>query len=89
MDDHLSRLENKVLEAIDLNKELRRENGELKSRCTDLENRLTQSRDEREKMQRELTESRELASQAELFEEKRRVIENKVGSLLERLEAMD
>ena len=89
MDDHLSRLENKVLEAIDLIQELRRENGDLKTRCSDLENRLTQSRDEREQMQRKLTDSLELASQAELFEEKRRVIENKVGSLLERLEAMD
>lgn len=89
MDDHLSRLENKVLEAINLIQELRRENGDLKTRCSELENRLHQAGDERETMQRQLNESRELASQAELFEEKRRVIETKVGSLLERLEAMD
>jgi FtsZ-binding cell division protein ZapB len=88
MDDHLSRLESKVLEAIDTIQNLRQENGELQQRCQDLEASLQDLQGERDGLQRQLAETREVAAQADLFEEKRRIIEDKVGGLLSKLEAM-
>ena len=88
MDDQLSRLENKVLEAIEIIQGLRHENGELSTRCHDLEARLQDADEQREKLQRELNEARESAAQVAHFEEKRRLVEEKVGGLLSKLEAM-
>ena len=88
MDDQLARLENKVLEAIEIIQGLRRENGELAARCEDLEGRLHEAEEQREGLQRELNEARESAAQVEHFEERRRQVEEKVGGLLSKLEAM-
>lgn len=88
MDDQLARLETKVLEAIEIIKGLRHENGELGARCSDLEGRLHEAEEQRSRLQRDLDEARETAAQAEHFEEKRRLVEEKVGSLLSKLEAM-
>ncbi len=88
MDDHLSRLEAKVVEAIDTIQELRRQNGELNQRCEDLEGRLADVTGERDRLQAQLGEARETAAQAERFEEQRRQIESKVSGLLDKLEAM-
>ena len=88
MDDQLARLESKVLEAIDIIQGLRRENGELSDRCTDLEGRLRETDEERERMRRDLDEAREAAAQVDQFEEKRRLVEEKVGGLLSKLEAL-
>ena len=88
MDDHLSRLEAKVVEAIDMIQELRRQNGELTRRCEDLDGRLAEVTGERDRLQAQLGEAQETAAQAELFEEQRRQIETKVTGLLDKLEAM-
>jgi len=88
MDDQLSRLESKVLEAIEIIQGLRHENGELSNRCEDLEGRLNEAEEQREKLARDLNEARESASQVEHFEERRRLVEEKVGGLLSKLEAM-
>ena len=81
MDDQLARLEAKVLETIETMQGLRHENGELKARCGDLEARGSD-------LENQLREAHESASQAEGFEEKRRLVEEKVGGLLSKLEAM-
>jgi len=88
MEDHLSRLEAKVEETIELIQALRRENSELKQGCTDLEQRLTDVEGERDRLQQQLGEAGENAARIEQYEEKRRLIEQKVGGLLEKLEAM-
>ncbi len=88
MDDHLSRLEAKVIEAIDTIQELRRQNGQLTERCGELEGQLTETAAERDRLQTQLQEARETAAQAEQFEAQRRQIETKVSGLLDRLEAM-
>ena len=88
MDDQLARLESKVLEAIEIIQGLRRENGELNERCGDLEGRLQDADEQRQQMQRDLGEARESAAQVDQFEEKRRLVEEKVGGLLSKLEAM-
>ena len=88
MDDHLSRLEAKVVEAIDMIQELRRQNGELNQRCEELEGRLADVTSERDRLQAQLGEAQETAAAAERFEEQRRHIETRVSGLLEKLEAM-
>jgi len=88
MDDHLSRLEAKVLEAIDIIQGLRRENGELRSRCEELGNRLQDAQSARERLQSQLDAAQESAVQIEFFEQRRQLLEERVGGLLEKLEAM-
>lgn len=88
MDDHFSRLEAKVNGAIELIQQLRRENGEWKVRYAEIEGRLHDTQGERDRLQVELQEIGERAGRVEEFEETRRVIQQKVGSLLEKLEAM-
>ncbi len=95
MEDQLSRLEGKVLEAIEIIQGLRQENGELGTRCaglegsmTELEGRLQDAEEQRNQLQRDLEEARESAAQVDQFEEKRRLVEEKVGGLLSKLEAM-
>ncbi len=88
MEDRLNKLESKVLEAIETIQGLRRENSDLKSRCEELENSLQGLSEDKEQLQRQLNTASETAAQAELFEEKRQVIETRVSGLLEKLEAM-
>jgi len=95
MEDYLSRLEAKVQETIETIQMLRSENtqlkdrcGELKDRCEELESSANDLRNERDRMRQELDDSSATVAQVEQYEEKRRVIEAKVGSLLEKLEAM-
>ncbi|MEZ4389379.1 MAG: cell division protein ZapB [Candidatus Krumholzibacteriia bacterium] len=88
MDDHLSRLETKVHETIERLQTLRRENAALEQRAADLEQSVNDLRQERDRLQTRLAETSAAAAQIEEYEEKRRIIEQKVGSLLEKLEAM-
>jgi len=88
MDDFITRLENKVLTAIETIQTLRQENAQLEAERESLQKQLQDVTREKERMQRELAETRESASQVEQFEEKRRIIEEKVGGLLDKLEAM-
>jgi len=88
MDDHLSRLETKVKETIDRLQALRRENADFVQRHASLEQKVEELQAERDRLQARLEEASAATAQVEEFEEQRRVIEEKVGSLLEKLEAM-
>ncbi len=88
METKLGILESKVIEAIGLIKELRAENESLKNRCLDLQTAATDSEEELRRLTEELRQSRQEATIAEDFEEKRKNIEDKVGGLLEKLEAL-
>ncbi len=88
METKLGILEAKVVEAIGLIKELRAENLTLKNRCRDLQSAVSESEETVQKLTRELTQSRQAAVVTEDFEEKRKEIEDKVGALLEKLEAL-
>lgn len=88
MDDHLSRLETKVLQAIETIQNLRETNAELEARCQDLEARLADQEQASERLRSQLDEAATAAAEIERFEQKRRLVEQKVGNLLEKLEAM-
>ncbi len=88
MEDHLSRLETKVTEAIELIQTLREENRGLEGRCGQLEQRLQDVTQESDRLRSRLEEASAAAAEVEQFEQKRRLIEQKVGNLLEKLEAM-
>ena len=95
MDSNLNFLEAKVLEAVELIKELRADNqrltsrnSELEGRATELEARLGGLEEEHTRLSEELVAASELAGHAEVYEEKRKEIEDKVGGLLAKLEAL-
>ncbi|MBU8870322.1 MAG: hypothetical protein KOO60_05545 [Gemmatimonadales bacterium] len=88
MDSNLNILEGKVLEAIQLIKQLRQENQVLQDRCDEL---VASSAEFEAKNSRLISELEELGRQAtdlEVYEEKRKEVEAKVGGLLEQLEAL-
>ena len=88
MESNLSILESKVLQAVGLIKELRAENDGLKRKADDLAARLKEAEGARERLNHELDEARDQARHAGDFEEKRKEIEDKVGGLLQQLEAL-
>ena len=95
MESNLNFLEAKVLEAVDLIKELRAENQrltarnrELEGQTAELEARLGGLQEENTSLSHELGEARQQAGNAEIYEEKRKEIEDKVGGLLAKLEAL-
>jgi prefoldin subunit 5 len=88
MDSNLNILEAKVLEAVSLIKELRTENERLAGRCQELEAQVQELEDLNGRLNHELGEVRSVAANAEVYEEKRKEIEVKVGGLLEQLEAL-
>ena len=88
MESNLNILETKVLEAIKLIKDLRGENERLTGRCEDLEARLGDLDNEKVRLNHELDEARQNAGNVEVYEEKRKEIEAKVGGLLEQLEGL-
>lgn len=88
MESNLNILEAKVLEAVNLIKELRGENTRLSGRCEELEARLSDLEDQNARLNHELDESRQSAVNVEVYEEKRKEIEAKVGGLLDQLEAL-
>jgi predicted nuclease with TOPRIM domain len=95
MDNNLSTLETKVLEAVELIKELRGENerlanrnSELEGRCEELEGRLGGLEDENTRLHQELDEARRQADSVGDFEEKRKQVEDRVSGLLAKLEAL-
>jgi predicted nucleic acid-binding Zn-ribbon protein len=88
MDDQLDRLEARVLAAIALIQDLRRENRELAARCGKQEARLDDLRSARERLEGQLAAARDTAAAVDDFEAKKQLIERKIGSLLEKLEAM-
>ncbi len=85
-EDRLSLLEERVLKAVRLIQELRGENARLMQRRTELEQQLSAMQAEKERNERELAEARAAVAGIERIEENRRMIEEKVGGLLEKLE---
>ncbi len=88
MESNLSILEAKVLEAVGLIKKLRAENDRLQGRCQELEARIEVDGEEKARLAKDLAEAREGANLVEAYEEKRKEIEDKVGGLLQQLEAL-
>jgi hypothetical protein len=88
MDSNLNALEAKVLAAVGLIKELREENGRLGSRCEELEVLVQELQETNDRLERELDEARQSTLNVEMYEAKRKEIEDKVGGLLEQLEAL-
>jgi len=88
MDNNLNILEAKVLEAVALIKELRAENGRLSERCQELVAQNSDLEDDGRRLKHELDEARQSVENVEVFELKRMEIEDKVGDLLQKLEAM-
>jgi len=88
MDSNLNILEAKVLEAVALIKELRAENIRLSDRCGELEAHNADLEDGNRRMKHELDESSQQAENVEVFEQQRKEIEDKVGDLLQKLEAI-
>jgi hypothetical protein len=88
MEDQFAKLEVKVDGAIELIKELRGENARLQARCRDLDRQVVELTDAGARLQHDLAEARDAAAQVGQFEAKRRLIEERVGGLLDKLEAM-
>ncbi len=88
MDSNLNILEAKVLEAVALIKDLRAENGRLSERCGELEALNTELENASDRLKHELDEAHQSVENVEVFEQKRKEIEDKVGDLLLKLEAM-
>ena len=88
MDDQFAKLEAKVGETIELLRDLRGENARLQDRCRDLEHQIGELTDAGARLQLELDAARDAAAQVSQFEAKRRMIEERVGGLLDKLEAM-
>ncbi len=88
MESNLNNLETKVLGAIKLIKELREENAGLKTQLEDLEMRNLEFEEMNSKLNHQLDDVQQQATNVEVYEEKRKEIESKVGGLLEQLEAL-
>lgn len=88
MESNLNILEAKVLEAIKLIKELRAENDRLKKGSEELEAQVRELENHNGRLNHELDEVRANVANVEVYEEKRKEIEVKVGGLLEQLEAL-
>ncbi len=88
MESNLNNLETKVLGAIKLIKELREENAGLKVQLEDLEMRNLEFEEMNSKLNHQLDDVQQQAANVEVYEEKRKEIESKVGGLLEQLEAL-
>ncbi len=95
MENNLTVLETKVLAAVDLIKDLRRENeklsndnGELLAQQAKTEQQIETQQNEIERLTAELATAREQAGEVDRYEEKRLEIEEKVGGLLAKLEAL-
>jgi predicted nucleic acid-binding Zn-ribbon protein len=86
MDNNLSQLEEKVLNAIRLIKDLRAENAKLEKQRDEIQGLYEAMKEDHHRMSRELEQKQEHSASLERFEEKRIILEEKVGGLLEKLE---
>ena len=85
----LKLLEEKVLHAVQRIQELKAENDELRRARTGLEGELAALKDRCDRTQRELDASQETAAAMAQMDEKRKIIEEKVGGLLDKLDAIE
>ena len=88
MESNLNILEAKVLEAIQRIKQLKQENHTLQGRCEELEATCAEFKATNDRLSSELEEVGQQAANLEVYEEKRKEVEAKVGGLLEQLEAL-
>ena len=88
MDDNLNLLENKVVEAVALIKDLRDENRRLMARCEDLAAQVHDLESGRARLAEELASVSTVAGDVESYEEKRKEVEDRVGGLLQKLAAL-
>ena len=88
VDSNLNILEAKVLEAVALIKDLRAENSRLSERCGELEAVNAELEESTGRLKHELDEARQEAGNVEVYEQKRKEIEDKVGDILQKLEAL-
>lgn len=88
MDNNLNVLEAKVLEAVELIKELRSENRRLEDQCGELTARIQELESANQRMEQDLAEANRQAADSEMYEAKRKEVEDKVGGLLAQLEAL-
>jgi hypothetical protein len=88
MESNFITLETKVIEAIKLIKALRAENEGLQENQRKLTSRIGELEDTNGRLENELGAARSEAANVGIYEEKRQEIENKVGGLLEQLEAL-
>ena len=88
MDDNLNLLENKVLEAVSLIKDLRAENRRLTARCEELAAQVDDLETGRARLAEELASASAVAGDVESYEEKRKEVEDRVGGLLQKLAAL-
>ena len=88
MDDNLRLLENKVIEAVALIKELRAENQQLAARCAELAAQVGDLEASRARLAEELATAQTAAGDVDSYEEKRKEVEDRVGGLLQKLAAL-
>jgi predicted nuclease with TOPRIM domain len=88
MDDNLNLLENKVLEAVELIKDLRAENRRLTARCEELAAQVGDLESGRARLAEELASASAAVGDVESYEEKRKEVEDRVGGLLQKLAAL-
>mgnify|MGYP003702864725 FL=1 len=88
MDSNLDILEAKVIEAVSLIKELKADNERLNGRCGELEAAMQELETVNDRLTTELEEARSEVGTIEVYEEKRKEIEDKVGGLLLKLEGL-
>ncbi len=88
-DNSFELLEAKVMTAIRRIQELKVENEDLISRRDALERQVEALKDQVSRAEGELSETRQQAAVVARWEDKRRLIEEKVGGLLETLESID
>jgi predicted nucleic acid-binding Zn-ribbon protein len=88
-DNSFELLEAKVMTAVRRIQELKSENEGLISRREELERQVEALKDQVSRTEGELAVARQQAAVVVQWEDKRRLIEEKVGGLLETLESLD
>jgi predicted nucleic acid-binding Zn-ribbon protein len=88
-DNSFELLEAKVMTAVRRIQELKAENEVLAGRREELEKQVAALKDQVSRAEGELSEARQQAAVVAHWEDKRRLIEEKVGGLLETLESLD
>jgi len=88
-DNSFELLEAKVMTAVRRIQELKAENEALAGRRDELERHVEALKDQVSRTQEELSAVRQQAAHVARWEDRRRLIEEKVGGLLETLESID
>jgi predicted nucleic acid-binding Zn-ribbon protein len=87
-DDSFGLLEERVLTAVKRIQELKSENETLVEQRDKLEGQLTTLNDRALRAENELAEARSHAAHVDQMEDKRKLIEEKVGGLLDKLDSI-